>query len=225
MSSPITTAPQIYVTGADDAAWEIPELGSAWTKVNTPTYSYDGLDLSANNAWYSTFGFDPATSSMSFKFRSGFNWNDSSNHDLWYDKQLGGFLAITKTSANKIQVIIWNYPTGSTYSNYYFNVDTAFASGDVVHVAILADNSGAAGQKIKLYINGTSQSVSSNSDGNFSGTNLGITSGGYNSPSGVVKHLQIYDYLLDTDQINWLKDHDSWEDLAPATPVPVLIFS
>jgi hypothetical protein len=212
-----TVAPDQWVLCDSDDSFTAPKLGPAWTKVGTPTYSVakfgNGQDCKDLNNWYTTF--DQTKASISFIFKAGYNYNDNINHDILYDRQLGGYFAVTKTSTNKIEVIIWNYPTGTTYAYYIFNLDTGFTSGDNIGILITFDNSASA-DKIKLYIDGVPQSVSAIiADGSFAGSGLNVNLGGYANPLGVIDNVMIWvGTVLTPQNAEWLATHESWQGTA-----------
>lgn len=183
-----------HVTCADDASFETPVVGPAWTKSGTPTYdgTFGGLNLSSSSGWFTTFDQSPA--SIGFTFKAGFGSGDNTKHDILYDKQQGGYLSIHKETDNKIHVMIWDYgATNSQYLDSAFNLD-GWESGDEIEIGIALDNGQSGDLKMRLFINGVEQEFSSSSGGGgFNGSGIGITTGGYTNVSGAIKDLKFWD--------------------------------
>jgi hypothetical protein len=195
---------------------ETAELGGDWNKQGTPTYSAakwnNGQDSSTSNYLYKTLGCDQGTSSWSMYIKAGHNHDDGAAHEWLYDKKLGGYMAFGKSATDKWYITVWDFgSTDSKYYIYYFDIDTVYHTDDTVHLCFLVNDAATANNKIKLWVNGTAQTRSSNTDnGPVSGSGLGVSISGANTPNVILDNLMIFDYLLSTSEIEYLRDNENW---------------
>jgi hypothetical protein len=189
------------------------EVGVNGTIPGSPTYAAckfdDGVELIHGGVWSSpiiefTNAFNSAKGTFDFYFKSYFDSTFVGEIDLLQSYNgttiaADGYFDVRFSSVGGVPkwcILMYSPPNSGSApaSCYYFDVDTAFSSGDKVHVGVSFDNSLGATEKIKVIVNGTQQSFFlENASDSWTDSDLDIVLGiGYGA-NHIIDDLVIWD--------------------------------
>jgi hypothetical protein len=214
--------PVIWTKCENDGSFSSPELGGAWTKTGTPTYSaarWNNGVLSKNSNCQSinlAVGLQKFSYTFSVKMAYASNVASGFLHDV-----IGGYSAFL-CDGTHLNVNIGSvpaYPRGSI--PYLFDL-VPWSAGDNVAFAVVFDASAAAGSKIKVYQNKTELNLASYTEysgGDWSDAGLPVNVRlGYVDYNNLIDNFKYYEDVITATEIDWDADN---EELKPVvTPVP-----
>lgn len=195
--------PVFFSRAGSDLEWSSPVVGSAASKVGTPTYSAgvfgNGIDTATgiSSAGHQEISVDvDGVGTIEFSVIPSFAHNDGVRHDWMYDWHFNSGYEFYKTTTNRIAIFITNQ-SAVPYISYEFTLNS-FASGDKVHFGIVVDRSASAGNKCAVWQNNVALTLATSTDG--SGGDYGTGPFWFSfgkipiANTSVVDNIKIYDY-------------------------------
>jgi hypothetical protein len=199
-----------WVKIENDGSMTSPEVGGAWSKLNTPSYASakfgNGQNISATNRWHKGIASGLKKFTIDFWFKTGQN---SSTTEIFWGDAVGGYSAFYNNGGGTLRfnmTSVSGFPRGVLPYDF---TSLSYSAGDLVWFGISIDLTKSAGNKIRMFQAVNSGSVTELTrsayteyvGGDFSDTgyapDIAFGAGGYTN-SGVIDDFVVWDDVLTT---------------------------
>jgi hypothetical protein len=208
-----------------DAQLTTPYIGTALTKVGTPTYESVkfGNGIVGNSSNYAKFSVNSGRGTIEFYCKMAINYNTLVNTNFTTTTGNGG---INFYQSNQGYIGCWIYSdSGNSQpaSGYSFNYENLWSTDDILHIALTFDNSLGANEKIKVYINGVIQpfrAILAGFDQVWTPSYIEHTICNSATPIGSMDNIKVYDYVK-TDFSDRFDEFGYWQAKTQNNGTPV----